>query len=181
MISGSANVYYLIDNYFFQILGLLVILVAVLLAFVLYKLWRWHAVGKAIALSFCTVAFFNIWTAIWPQSSWYIEEFERETNIQLSENVKVLYKDSVFPDPHGDYYSQAAFQLKDAEFDSVLGEIQFSLTQVECSDDRFYLISGLIDSSPDSCWYMLRKNPTETFELIVFDETKIIEFEFNTI
>lgn len=171
----------IIDDYFFHILALLLILALVVVTFVLYKLWRWHAVGKAIVLSSCAFVLFNIWTAIWPQSAWYIEEFEREANIQLSASVKVLYKDSVYPDPHGHYYSQAALQFKDAEFNSVLGEIPFRLTPVQCDHDPYFLLSGLIDSPPDSCWLIRRKDRKERFELIVFNERKIIEFKYNSI
>lgn len=124
-----------IDDHFFLILAVLLILVLVAMTFVLHKLWKWHVVGKAIVLSFSAFTFFHIWTAIWPTDSWYLEDFETRTSIQLSENVKVLYKRATFPDFQGDYFSTAILAFTDAEFSSISLHIESMLEKMDCYQD----------------------------------------------
>ena len=59
---------------------------------------------------------FIIYTAFYPNDSFYLEDFELNTNIKLPKTAKILDKDASYPDQFGDYWSSAIIELNEDEY-----------------------------------------------------------------
>jgi hypothetical protein len=102
------------------VVHILLYLVLPIIIIKLFYSWFYKKGLKNIAKIFITLclAFFsyNIYTAFFPNESFYIEEYEINTNLNFPKNVKFISKYASYPDIHGDYISICLVQLSATEF-----------------------------------------------------------------
>ena len=118
---------------------------------------------------------FFIITAIWPMNSFYVDEFESNSNVSLGENFKVLVKESSYPGFHGDYYSKAVFRINDLDFSNLSTDLEEILKCDIPNLVKPYLSKG---NSFAKCW-SVNRNLDEWFNLTYFEKSGILYFEFN--
>lgn len=94
------------------------------LSFVCIGLWQVHRDLKPVAFvlrsGLILLTVLSLATALFPSSSFYVNEFEASTGYVFSERVEVLQKSATFADFHGDYSSEAIFKLSENEYSSLV-------------------------------------------------------------
>lgn len=96
---------------------------------------------------------FSFYPAFFPPDSFYIDEFERRTEIELPDSVYVLKKSASYPDFHGDYSSEAIFRLSVNDYNKLASEMPIEkrnegegcLVETQYA----YMGTGFI---PQGCW-----------------------------
>ena len=81
-----------------------------------------------------SMAFYESYTAVFPNDSFYYEEFEYVTNRKIP-GSEIKFKDSDYPDFHGDYSSKSIIELSQADFDKLLKDLQNDKTLIESKND----------------------------------------------
>ena len=107
----------------FLLFLILIILLIIGLPIVLsYFAYRWVRKTKFKKYALIIPSFilgtliFIIYTAFYPNDSFYLEDFELNTNIKLPKTAKILDKDASYPDQFGDYWSSAIIELNEDEY-----------------------------------------------------------------
>lgn len=70
----------------------------------------------AIPILILGTLLYFVYTAFYPNESFYIEEFETNTTIPFPASGVFLKKDATYPDIHGDYTSKAIIQLSEEDY-----------------------------------------------------------------
>ena len=120
------------------------------------------------------ISFFIV-TALWPMNSFYVSEFETNSNVSLGKTFKVLVKKSSYPDFHGDYYSKAVFKIKNLD----LSELAEDLEEIdECNIPNLVKPYLDRDNSSPKCWEVNR-DFDERFNVTYFEKANLLYYEFN--
>ena len=124
--------------FFLGIIGIIVLIAGVLF-FLLIRLYRWirrtrfrkyaFVFPTIIVLFFC----YEVYFAIWPKDSFYIEDFERLSHKSFPSSGVILYKDADYPDQHGKYSSAVLMSLSTEDYDKFWKEIVFDKTFAVCN------------------------------------------------
>lgn len=81
-------------------------------------------------------AFYESYTAVFPNDSFYYDEFEYVTNRKIPESAEIKFKDSSYPDFHGDYFSKSIIELSSKDYDKLLKKLQDDKTLIESTENN---------------------------------------------
>ena len=140
-----------------------------------YCLRKIPKVGDLLSGLFVLFIVFRIVTAVWPRNSFYIDDFEYFTKLDLPEAVEVLYKSSSFPDMHGDYFSEALFRVKNLNVENMPANIEESS---QCSVPVTVEAHIALDSQGVQCWFVDNLDGDKHFEFLYFPTTDLLYFSF---
>ncbi|MBY5951664.1 hypothetical protein KUV23_11800 [Algoriphagus marincola] len=102
------------------ILFLLVVIATPTLISLLIRKWltkKGHPkIGNGLTIIVIIGTAYLIYTAIFPPTSFYEEEFEQQTGLKLPNSAQFLTKDASYPDLHGDYWSAAVVRLSTEDY-----------------------------------------------------------------
>ncbi|MFT7562008.1 MAG: hypothetical protein ACI93R_003942 [Flavobacteriales bacterium] len=160
-------------------IGLGIVLVLLPLALcvgLLFLILRKVKYGQYISSALALGSAFLVITAIWPMNSFYVDEFENNSGIAIK--VKnVLYKDSSYPDMHGDYFSLAVFKVKSVDLLKLKSDLVESELDV-CKTPR--LVVEFLNGSDEQarCW-SINRNVDEWFDFYYYKNTGILYYRFN--
>jgi hypothetical protein len=107
----------------FILLGILVIGIPVTL---LYFLQKWLSkkgykkIGLIFILSISITLIYNIYTAIYPNDSFFKDEFTNGLMFSFPDSGKVLAKDAGYPDTHGKYCSCSLISVNKSDFEKTI-------------------------------------------------------------
>jgi hypothetical protein len=118
---------------FIGVLAVLCVLIFVLGG--IFLLWRQGTLSKLISLFIVIGSSYLGFTAIYPQDSFYINDFEEVTGLSLPESVTVLYKSASYPDFQGDYTSEAVFEFSEDSFLKLIDKQAFKEKSL-CNNQR---------------------------------------------
>ena len=68
------------------------------------------------AIIFGTIAII-LYLAVNPTNEFYIEQFEKNSEIKFPISGRIIEKDATFPDLHGDYWAAAIIEVEKSEFE----------------------------------------------------------------
>lgn len=91
--------------------------------------------GLYIFIICSSFAFYESYIAVYPTDSFYYDEFEYVTNQKIPESAEIKFKDSSYPDFHGDYFSKSIIELSPTDFNRLLKELQNDKTFIESKND----------------------------------------------
>lgn len=133
-----------------------VLLVLLVVVGVLYLISRIPKIGGYISASIVFFLCYQVFRAVWPSDSYYVQMFTYESGIKFVESPKVLKKFATYPDFHGDFSAWALiqgsdFDLKGLRKDLVL-QLPCSLSGIEGRLSKFDLSKENIQ-----CWHVKRK------------------------
>jgi len=63
-------------------------------------------------------------TAVYPNDSFYFDEFKYVTKREIPKSAKIKFKESSYPDFHGDYSSKSIIELSERDFNQLLKELE---------------------------------------------------------
>lgn len=67
--------------------------------------------------------FYLIYTAFYPQDSFYFEEYKTVVGKQAPKSAEIIDKSASYPDFHGSYNSVSVIRLSDTDYDNLYREI----------------------------------------------------------
>ncbi|RYY37724.1 MAG: hypothetical protein EOP46_01690 [Sphingobacteriaceae bacterium] len=98
----------------FLILLLIFLSALVYLIFIIFR-WIYRKGYKKVAVIIPSVVVvyltYSIYTAIYPDDSFYHEEFKTVTLREIPQSAEIIKKDASYPDQHGEYCSVALIKL----------------------------------------------------------------------
>lgn len=151
---------------------LLPVLFLVILWLVFYYLRKVPSVGKTLSLVYLGWLAYLTYTAIWPLDSFYVDEIERYTSLQLPSDHKVLKKRSSYPDIHGDYYSEAVIKVKGLDTSNIgRSEKQYGCMVTEFAKPFLNKTDAM------ECWY-IQHDKSERLNIIYFREKGLLYFRY---
>ncbi|MGB6092300.1 MAG: hypothetical protein WBF83_00900 [Moheibacter sp.] len=115
---------------FFLLFGLFVLLLISIPIGIAYLIFRflskkgYKKIGLIVLFSVIGGMIYIIYTAIYPTDSFYKDEFENFTEIEFPKSAKIIWKDSSYPDIHGDYQSGMIFIADSADYENILNQIK---------------------------------------------------------
>ncbi|MBW7870721.1 MAG: hypothetical protein H3C39_06630 [Flavobacteriia bacterium] len=115
---------------FFLLFGLfllLLILVPIGIAYLIFRFLSkkgYKKIGLIVLFSVIVGMIYIIYTAIYPTDSFYKDEFENFTEIEFPKSAKIVWKDSSYPDIHGDYQAGMIFIADSADYENLLNRIK---------------------------------------------------------
>jgi hypothetical protein len=101
------------------LIAILIVGLPILISVGSYRLLKRKGHNKmAVALSILTIAVpgYYVFNAIFPDESFYTEEFKVNTDIPLPSSAVFLSKDATYPDIHGSYTSVAVIRLSETDY-----------------------------------------------------------------
>jgi hypothetical protein len=105
------------------ILFMLVLIATPTLISLLIRKWltkKGHPkIGNGVTVMVMVGTAYLIYTAIFPPTSFYADEFEQSTGLELPNSADFLAKDASYPDLHGDYWSAAVVELSTEDFNQL--------------------------------------------------------------
>jgi hypothetical protein len=63
---------------------------------------------------------YQSYIAVYQNHNFYYEEFEYVTNREIPKSAKINFKDSSYPDMHGDYFSKSIIELSPQDYSNLL-------------------------------------------------------------
>ncbi|OUR65669.1 hypothetical protein A9Q79_01365 [Methylophaga sp. 42_25_T18] len=162
------------DTVVIILLFLFVILLGVaVLAGIGYGLWKIPYVGKYLCLLATGWFIFSLYTAIWPPNSFYFEEMKYHANIDLLERAEVVDKSASYPDFHGDYYSQATFEVSTFSESEISPEYRLSSCEIPP-----YIKSKVGDNHKGgTCWF-IQKEIDQRLSVAYFKELGLLHYHY---
>ncbi|SDD53427.1 hypothetical protein [Pedobacter soli] len=67
--------------------------------------------------------FYSIYTAFYPEDSFYFEEYVTVVGKQVPKSAKIIDKSASYPDIHGKYTSVSLIKLSDSDYKILINEI----------------------------------------------------------
>ena len=109
---------------FIVVIGLIFLLLRLFIK-LMKRLYRkgYKTLAILIPLSIALVGGYEIYTALYPPDSFYVEDFERYSGIKYPSSGKILKKTATYPDSHGKYISAALIQFSAADFQKLKNKI----------------------------------------------------------
>jgi hypothetical protein len=112
-------------------------LIFVLLVFIALEVWLWRRgpIGKLVCLVLFSVPMFEIYAAVYPLESFYKTEFSRVTGNDFPVSGRFKFKETSFPDIHGDHTSCAVIEVSEKDYEvlhSKVGVLTSSRAEDEC-------------------------------------------------
>lgn len=80
-------------------------------------------IGNSITIAVVAGTLYLVYTAVFPPTSFYEDEFELNTGLELPNSAKFLAKDASYPDLHGDYWSAAVVELSIEDFSHLKSQL----------------------------------------------------------
>ncbi len=120
--------------FFAAIIILPIVIVRVI--YIKLKNSRYSKIAKFFVLLVCIYIGYNIYTAIYPNESFYINDYELNTKLKFPKSAKFISKDATYPDIHGEYNSLSLIKITKEEFSNLL-----KITNLDSSfktDDTIY-------------------------------------------
>ena len=142
---------------------------------IFYVLRKIPKVGNILSVFFVVYVVFQIVTAIWPRNSFYIDEFEYYTKLDLPAGVDVLYKKSSVRDIHGDYFAEALVSVENFDVENMPMHIEESS---ECSVPAVVESHATLDSEPFRCWFVGNLDQGYHFEFLYSPSLGLLHFSF---
>lgn len=115
---------------FFLLFGLFLLLLISVPIGIAYLIFRflskkgYKKIGLIVLFSVIGGMIYIIYTAIYPTDSFYKDEFENFTEIEFPKSAKIIWKDSSYPDIHGDYQAGMIFIADSADYENLLNQIK---------------------------------------------------------
>ena len=81
--------------------------------------YKFNDYFKFIAFFPFYILFYYIFTAFYPTDDFYEEQFKSLSGIELPKDYKLIYKDSSYPDIHGDFYSLYIIKVNQDYYDTL--------------------------------------------------------------
>ncbi len=88
-----------------------------------------------ILITTISFAFYESYTAVIPNDSFYYNEFEYITNRKIPKSAEIKFKDSSYPDFHGDYFSKSIIELSPKDYAKLLEELQNGKILIETNEN----------------------------------------------
>lgn len=104
-----------------------------------------------------SIAFYESCTAVFPNNSFYYDEFEYVTNRKIPDSAEIKFKDSSYPDFHGDYFSKSIIELSSKYYDKLLKELEDDKTLIESTENDkniFKVFERKIPNESDRCLFI---------------------------
>ncbi|MDY3363898.1 hypothetical protein PG623_07785 [Riemerella anatipestifer] len=67
---------------------------------------------------------YESYTAVYPTDDFYYSEFEYVTLEKVPKSAKIIFKNSSYPDFHGDYSSKSTIELSQNDFNNLIHKIE---------------------------------------------------------
>jgi hypothetical protein len=143
---------------------------------ILFLVWTKVKYGEYISSALALGLVFVVITAIWPMESFYVDEFENNSGMSI-EIKSVLYKDSSYPDMHGDYFSLAVFEVDSLDLLKLKSDLIESESDT-CETPRL-VVEFLNDSNEQARCWSINRNVDEWFNFFYYKNTGIVYYRFN--
>jgi hypothetical protein len=110
--------------------GLLFLVITLIPSALAYLICRWltkkgyKKIGLVVLLSVVFLTIYSSYTTFYPTDSFYEDEFEYNTTLNVPKSIDIIAKDASYPDTHGDYSAIAIFRTNEQEFNEILNAIQ---------------------------------------------------------
>lgn len=139
-----------------------------------------------IYISICSICFLFLFTltymGVFPDESFYIDEFKRNTGIELPNSANIIKKDATYPDQHGAYWSGAIIELDKSDFKklkvdiSKLATFQIDTTSQKIGISQSYkvLADDILETDLDIVFYNINE---QWFKLAFLKDGRTIIFE----
>ncbi|WP_426328470.1 hypothetical protein [Pedobacter sp. R-06] len=119
------------DTFIFKLLiGFLLVTFSIILPLVLvYSIRRKKSSPKMkwIIISILSILqlwfFYSIYTAFYPQDSFYFEEYETVVRKTVPKSAEIISKSASYPDIHGNYCSVSLMKLSDQDYGNLYRHI----------------------------------------------------------
>lgn len=79
-------------------------------------LWKKGPYGRVAAVALALFFGYTAFDAVFPSESFYREEFEHRTGLTLLASARIVFKQSSYPDFHGDYAAEMLFEVSPEDF-----------------------------------------------------------------
>jgi hypothetical protein len=105
-----------------------------------YMIYRWiktrkvHSYYRLFSLLPVLLCGYYIFSAIYPDDSFYEENFKEVTKLNFPKNGKIISKSASYPDQHGDYSSSFLVELNPQNINALKRQI-LNIGFVECHDE----------------------------------------------
>ncbi|OUR86331.1 hypothetical protein A9Q92_05940, partial [Methylophaga sp. 42_8_T64] len=103
----------------------------------------------------------------------YFEEMKYHANIDLLERAEVVDKSASYPDFHGDYYSQATFEVSTFSESEISPEYRLSSCEIPP-----YIKSKVGDNHKGgTCWF-IQKEIDQRLSVAYFKELGLLHYHY---
>ena len=92
-------------KFFLFLLLVLIIVFFGLFVYLGFCYWKRSKAAKYIIVSILFVFLWSVYTAIYPNDSFFEHEFERVSGMDFPESGEIIIKNATYPDMQGDYFS----------------------------------------------------------------------------
>jgi len=127
-----------------------------------YKYFSNIKLGLYIFIIAASLAFQQSYTAVYPNDSFYYDEFEYVTNRKIPESAKIKFKDSSYPDFHGDYFSKSIIELSQPDYNKLLKGIQNDKTLIKSIENDCKVFERRIIGEEDRYLFVRFLNDRKT-------------------
>jgi len=86
-----------------------------------------------VTASVC-ISIYEAYTAVYPGDDFYFDEFKYVAGKDIPQSAIIKFKDSSYPDFHGDYFSKSIIELSGADYNKLLNELQTDKDLTENKD-----------------------------------------------
>lgn len=111
----------------FGIFVLIMISIPIGIAYLIYRFLSRKGYKKSgLLVLFSTIALMVYlgYTSIYPEDSFYKDEFEYNAGIDFPKSGKIIWKEADYPDIHGDYEASMIFTADSVDFENMLNQTE---------------------------------------------------------
>lgn len=91
--------------------------------------------------------FYSIYTAFYPEDSFYFEEYAMVVGKQVPKSAKIIDKSASYPDIHGKYSSVSLIKLSDSDYKILINEINKGKNFEETELIHTETLNDILDSN----------------------------------
>jgi energy-coupling factor transporter transmembrane protein EcfT len=125
---------------------------------------------------------YSIYYVIYPPDSFYVREFEYNTNLKFPKSGKIVYKDSNYPDHFGDYWAAAVIKVDEKDYVKLKADISkpsdfqidTTVQKIGIAKEYDVLTKDIKESDLDIVFYNTKK---EWFKVAFLRDKRTIIFE----
>ncbi len=169
------------------IFGIFFLIITIILVVLTYLVFRWltkkgyKKIGLAFLATVTIWTVYSFYTAFYPTDSFYEDEFEFNTGLDLPTTGDILTKDASYPDLHGDYSATARFKTDSKDFKNILTSIQkdskFKLDTIPFKSNLANFDAIVKETSFNKCFTLNRQDRDLIFKISFNDKDNLIEIQ----
>ncbi|MFY0608621.1 MAG: hypothetical protein JXR10_18025 [Cyclobacteriaceae bacterium] len=139
-------------------------------------------IGNIVTVAVVAGTLYLVYIAIFPPTSFYEDEFEQNTGLELPNSAKFLAKNASYPDLHGDYWSAAIVELSNEDYDQLRTQL-FETPKMKLDTSKYGIgittdfdeLTSKIDLN--SIEVTLESTRNEWFKIALLTDGRTIIFE----